>query len=98
MNQESPGWLNFMSMPKLKQTQFHGAEVKEFPDSTKLTLKTYKHDKREVQKKKEGVQSYDPIANLHSPLAIRLGLSNAIPDYDPDPYVQEQFESVGTLF
>lgn len=93
----SPGWVTYMSMPKLKQNQYFGAEVKVFGDSTKATLKTYKNDRREVKKRKEGLQTYDPIANLHNPLTVRLGLSNAIPDYDPDPFLKQQLESVGTL-
>jgi hypothetical protein len=97
MTPSDPGWMGYMSMPKLKQHQYHAAEVKVFPDTVKATKNTYKADHRDIQKKKEGFQSYDPIAALHSPLTIRLGLSNAIPDYDPDPYLQKQLEGVGRL-
>lgn len=92
---EAPNWLNYMSMPRLKQKIYHSVEPRVFPDSVKATKQSYKEAKRQVKRNEEVFPAYNEIANLHSPLVLQLGVSNAIPDYDPDPYLAQSLAQVG---
>lgn len=66
-----------------------------FPDNVNATKQSYKAVKRDIKRKDEVLPPYDEIANMHSPLVIQLGVSNAIPDYDPDPYLAQNLSKVG---
>ena len=90
MPPEDPAWWNYMSMPKLKQNQVFGVGPVVYPDTKKLTKQAYKQMSKKVQRPREVVEKYDPIAQLHMPFKLQQGVSNFISDYDPDPFVQQQ--------
>lgn len=89
MAQNDPGWLHFMSMPKLKQNKIFGVGPIVHPDNVKVTKESYKNHGKKVKKILEPIQAYNSIQNLHMPFKLQPGVSNFISDYDPDPYVQD---------
>lgn len=96
-NPSDPKWLHYMSMPKLLQQNNYSTASLTVGDNVKKTMASYKKCKKPVQREEPGFQSYDSIQNLHGPLKLQAGVSNFIPDYQPDQYVQSALNSISTF-
>lgn len=84
--------MQFMSMPKLKQSKNFGQPAQQTPDNIFQTKASYKALNKKIKRVEDAAQPFDPVANLHNPLKWKLGTSPLSHDYDPDDYVREALE------